>query len=68
MHVGWLDVLVAVVWTGFWVGLAVLVLVEGGTAVQACLVLVIAAAGLFRWLRSSWTLETLRERRGPRGP
>jgi hypothetical protein len=53
MHVGWLDVLVAVVWTGFWVGLAVLVLVEGGTAVQACLVLVIAAAGLFRWLRSS---------------
>jgi hypothetical protein len=58
---GWLDVVVAVVWTGFWAGLAALVLVEGGTVVQACLVLAIAAAGLFRWLRTSWTLETLRE-------
>ena len=65
---GWLDLLVAVAWTGFWAGLAVLMLVEGGTAVQACLALVIAVAGLFRWLRSSWTLETLLERRRPRGP
>jgi hypothetical protein len=58
---GWLDVLVAVVWTGFWAGLAALVLIEGGTVVQASLVLAIAAAGLLRWLRSSWTRETLRE-------
>jgi hypothetical protein len=63
---GWLDVLVAVAWTGFWLALAALVLIEGGTAVQACLVLAIGGGGLLRWLHYSSTLETLREwrRRG----
>jgi hypothetical protein len=59
--VGWLDVLVAVLWTVFWLALAALVLLEGGNVVQACLVVVIAGAGLIRWLKTSWTLETLRE-------
>jgi hypothetical protein len=61
---GWLDVLVAVLWTVFWLALAALVLLNGGSVVQACLVLAIAGAGLIRWLRTSWTLETLREWRG----
>jgi hypothetical protein len=61
--VGWLDVLVAVAWTGFWLGLAAFVLLGGGSVLQACLVLVVAGAGLIRWLRTSWTLETLRDRR-----
>jgi hypothetical protein len=66
MYMGWLDVLFAVIWTGFWLALAALVLLAGGSVVQACLVLVIAGGGLFRWLGTSWTLETLREwrRRG----
>ena len=61
MCMGWLDVLLAVVWTCFWLALAGLVLLEGGSVLQACLVLMIAAAGLIRWLRTSWTLETLRD-------
>jgi hypothetical protein len=58
---GRLDVLVAVVWTGFWLGLTAVVLVGGGGVLAAGLVLILGAAGLMRWLRTSWTLETLRQ-------
>lgn len=58
---GWLDVLAALVWTAFWVALAVFLLLEGGSLLEACLVLVVGAGGLARWLRRSHTLETLRD-------
>jgi hypothetical protein len=57
---GWLDVLVAVVWTGFWLGLTAVVILGGGSALEACLVLIVGAGGLIHWLRTSRTLETLR--------
>lgn len=63
---GWLDVAVAAAIVGFGVFLAVVLLGDGGTALEIALVVIFFVATALRWMRTSFGWETLREWRDRR--
>jgi hypothetical protein len=68
---GWLDLAVGVLLAGFGIALALIIAVQGGTAVEVALVLILFGAGTLGWMNQSFGWEPIRrwrERRGdPRG-
>jgi hypothetical protein len=56
---GWLDVAVTALFVAFGVGLAAVLLIEGGSPLHAALALLLFLAAALRWTRQSFAGETL---------
>jgi hypothetical protein len=61
--VEWLDVVVLALLLAWGIAVAVAVALNGGTAIQVLLVLILFAAIGLRWLRQSFAGDKLRDRR-----
>jgi hypothetical protein len=59
--VGWLDVAVGAAAMGFGVFLAIVLLGDGGTAVEVALVLFFFAGVALHWMRTSFGWKTVRD-------
>jgi hypothetical protein len=55
--VGWLDVIVAALFAGFGLTLAVALFIDGATVVEVGLVLILFGSGTLYWMRTSVAWE-----------
>jgi hypothetical protein len=51
---GWLDLVVAGLVAGFGLALVLIIAIEGATAIELGLVVILFGAGTLRWLNTSW--------------
>jgi len=63
---GWLDLLVAGLLAGFGFALVIVLAIQGGTAIEVGLVVLVFGAGTLRWLNTSWGWEPIRRWRRQR--
>jgi hypothetical protein len=57
---GWFDLVVAVLLAGFGFALVVIIAIEGATAIELGLVVILFGAGTLCWLNTSWGWEPIR--------